>query len=183
MLKHKEDIKLIANSNCKLRILKKEDVSDDYILWLNDFEVTKYTQQQFDSHKKLDVENFIEEKFNSKLDLLFGIYLDRKHIGNIKLGPINWEHLTAEVSYFIGEKSFVGKGIATAAVKRVVNFAFYDLNLKKVNASYYENNIGSAKVLEKCGFLIEGVKRSEFIFNGVRINSILVGFSEAESNK
>ena len=34
------------------------------------------------------------------------LFLNQKktHIGNIKLGPINFDHLTSEISYFIGEK-------------------------------------------------------------------------------
>jgi len=86
--KKKENIQLIVNSKCQLRILTKKDVSDDYIFWINDFDVTKYTEQRFHSHTKLDVENFVDEKFNSGSDFLFGIYVDEKHIGNIKLGSI-----------------------------------------------------------------------------------------------
>ena len=44
------------------------------------------------------------------------------------------------------------------------------LDLKKINASYYEKNVASAKVFEKCGFKIEGVRREEFICNGKLVN-------------
>jgi len=91
--------------------------------------------------------------------------------------------MIATVSYFIGDKAFWGKGITSAVIKRVIKFALSDLTLKKINAGYYENNIGSAKVLEKCGFSIEGVKRSDIIFDGERINLILVGITEADANR
>ena len=84
--------------------------------------------------------------------------------------------MSAEVSYFIGEKTFWGKGIASKCVETVVHFALKELGLKKINAGYYENNIGSAKVLEKCGFIVEGNKISDVIFEDKRINSVLVGY-------
>jgi RimJ/RimL family protein N-acetyltransferase len=84
--------------------------------------------------------------------------------------------MSAEVSYFIGEKNFWGKGIASKCVKTITQFGVSDLGLKKINAGYYENNIGSAKILEKCGFVVEGVKVSDIIFEKKRINSVLVGY-------
>ena len=71
---------------------------------------------------------------------------------------------------------FWGKGIASRCVDTVVQFAITELGLKKINAAYYENNISSAKVLKKCGFVIEGNKVSEVIFENKRINSVLVGY-------
>lgn len=69
-----------------MRILTKKDVSDKYVLWLNDYEVTKYTEQRYRQHSRVDIEDFEVEKFKSKFDLLFGIFKDNRHIGNIKLG-------------------------------------------------------------------------------------------------
>ena len=45
-----------------------------------------------------------------------------------------------------------------------------------IDAGYYENNIGSAKVLQKCGFVVEGIKHSDVIFEKERIKSVLVGY-------
>ena len=84
--------------------------------------------------------------------------------------------MSAEISYFIGKKKFWGKGIASKCVETVVHFAVTELGLRKISAGYYENNIGSAKVLEKCGFVVEGNKISELIFEKKRINHILVGY-------
>ena len=119
---------------------------------------------------------FVSQKYDSASDLLFGIFFDGTHIGNIKLGLIKFEHLSAEVSFFIGEKEFWGKGVASKCVETIVQFAITELGLKKVSASYYENNIGSANVLKKCGFVVEGTKVSEIVFENKRINHVLVGY-------
>jgi len=182
MFEDKQNILLRVNDSCYLRVLTTDDVSDDYVFWMNDYEVTKYTEQNYRKHTRSDVEEFVNQKFNSKSDLLFGIYFEEKHIGNIKLGPIKWEHKSAEVSFFIGNKDFWGKGIASAVVGRVVDFSIKDMGLEKINAGYYDGHIGSAKVLEKCGFKLEGERRSTVIFEGARINSILVGYLKDDGN-
>ena len=118
----KKDIFIKVDSNCFLRVLNKRDVSENYVMWLNDYEVSKYTQQKYIKHNLKSVEKFVVEKHESSNDFLFGIFYNNIHIGNIKLGPIRWEHKSAEISYFIGNMSFWRKGIASTVVKKVVEY-------------------------------------------------------------
>ena len=172
----KKYFKIKVNEQIFLKVLNLNDVSKPYVEWLNDYEVTKFTEQKYFKHTIESTKTFISQKDKSESDLLFGIFFDGKHIGNVKLGPIKFQHKSAEVSYVIGVKEFWGKGIASKCVDTVVQFAITELGLKKINAAYYENNISSAKVLKKCGFVIEGNKVSEVIFENKRINSVLVGY-------
>ncbi|MCQ9201514.1 MAG: GNAT family N-acetyltransferase [Prochlorococcus marinus XMU1425] len=175
-MKMNRDVEIDIDNNIKLRTLLKIDVSEKYVAWLNDYDIMKYTEQKYSEHFFSNVCDFVEQKYNSENDLLFGIFSDDKHIGNIKLGPISWDHKSAEVSYFIGDKKFWGRGIATKCVKSIVEYGTKVLLLEKFNSGYYELNLGSEKVLKKCGFRVEGVRVSNVIFEGKRINSILVGF-------
>lgn len=174
-VKEKLKIKVIVNKNCYLKVLTDKDIKNNYVNWLNDYEITKYTEQKKTVHTKASIKKFVNDKLNSKADLHFGIFFKNEHIGNIKLGPINWEHLNSEISYFIGEKKYWGQGIASQVVKSLVMFAFEKIGLEKINAGYYKNNIASKKVFKKCGFLIEGERINNFSFEEERINSILVG--------
>jgi len=171
-----QDIKIRVNEKLLLKTIKVNDVSEKYVGWLNDYNVTKYTEQRYFLHTSESVSDFVSSKYNSKNDLLLGIFLEKLHIGNFKLGPINWKHMKTEVSFFIGDKSVLRKGVATECLQSVIKYAINKLDLKKINASYYEKNVASAKVFEKCGFKIEGVRREEFICEGKRVNSILVGY-------
>ena len=54
--------------------------------WLNDYEVIKFTEQKYFKNTLENTKNFVSQKYNSEGDLLFGIFLDGTHIGNIKLG-------------------------------------------------------------------------------------------------
>jgi [ribosomal protein S5]-alanine N-acetyltransferase len=172
----KKNVKIKVDEQIFLKVLSLNDVSESYVEWLNDYEITKFTEQKYFRHTLVSTKTFVSQKDDSESDLLFGIFFDGTHIGNIKLGPIKFDHMSAEVSYFIGKKEFWGKGIASKCVETIVQFAVTELGLKKINAGYYENNIGSAKVLHKCGFVVEGNKISDVIFKNKRINNVLVGY-------
>ena len=151
----------------------KKDISKEYQNWLNDFEVQRYTEQKYKKHSLADVRNFVREKNKSKNEFLYGIFLKKNnlntHIGNIKLGPINFTHKSAQISYFIGEKELWGNGYTTLAIKEIIKIA-KKKGVKKLKAGLYEMNIGSKKVLIKNGFKIEGKFKSEIIYKGKRFN-------------
>ncbi|AWV99083.1 GNAT family N-acetyltransferase [Arcticibacterium luteifluviistationis] len=65
---------------------------------------------------------------------------------------------SAEMGYWIGEP-FWGKGIATEAVKLIITYAFENLGVNRIFSSVFEYNLASMKVLEKNGFVKEGVFR------------------------
>ncbi len=172
----KKNLTLKVDKNITLKTLSIEETSEAYVSWLNDYEVTKFTEQKHCKSTLKTVQDFVNQLYFSENDILFGVYHKALHIGNMRLGPINFEHLNAGVGYIIGEKNYWAKGITSKCLKTLIQYAVKDLGLKKINAAYYENNLGSAKVLKKCGFVIEGVKQSNIIFEKERINSIIVGY-------
>jgi len=175
ILKNKKNILIKVDNDINLKALSLQEIGQNYLNWINDYEVTRYTELRFKKSKQSDIKKFVLENWTSDKNILFGIFFKNYHVGNIKLGPINWEHLRSELSYIIGEKKIWGKGIGTKCINSVVEFAFSVIGLQKVNAGYYEINIASQKVLERTGFRKEGVRLSNVIVNGKRINSVEVG--------
>jgi RimJ/RimL family protein N-acetyltransferase len=83
-----------------------------------------------------------------------------RHIGNIKIGPINLNHQIAPIGILIGDKNEWGNGYASEAIQIVTQFGFDKLNLMKIYAGCYESNIGSKRAFEKSGYEVEGFFRS-----------------------
>ena len=65
----------------------------------------------------------------------------------------------AEVGYMLARSEW-GKGYATEAVERVVDYLFDDLRVGRVEAKVHPENTASARVLERCGFIYEGTTRA-----------------------
>lgn len=164
--------------NIKLIELNHKHVSDKYVNWMNNNQITELTEQRFSKHTKKTVANFVEEKGKSKHEYLFGIfYINRHkyHIGNIKLGPINKYHKFAEISYLIGDLAFQNKGFATKAIHEILLIAKKKFKLKKIIASLYSNNIASRKVLEKNKFKLEGIIKKKFFSKNKRVDQLIFG--------
>ena len=71
----------------------------------------------------------------------------------------------AEVGYVINPR-YMGNGYATEAVMRVLEFAFFDLGLERVEARYIIGNDKSRRVMEKCFMKYEGTQRHSVMAKG-----------------
>ncbi len=71
---------------------------------------------------------------------------------------------SAEVGYWIGE-SYWGRGIATEALRQMVNYTYTYFDIVRLYAEVFENNKASMRVLEKNGFYLEGVRRKAVFKN------------------
>lgn len=80
----------------------------------------------------------------------------------------------ASLGYWVGQM-YSGKGHVTAGVRAIVNYAFEDLALHRVEAACQPNNIASRRVLEKNGFAHEGLARAYLKINGAWRDHLLFG--------
>ncbi len=100
---------------------------------------------------------------------------NKNHIGNIKLGPVNWIHQCADIGLLIGDKEYWGKGVATEAIQLVVEYAFKKLNLHKLTAGCHSTNIGSIKAFQNAGFVIEGMLKQHSFLQGRYVDAVILG--------
>jgi len=160
-----------------LREVRQSDVTDEYYYWLNDVEVNRYLETRFCPHSKEKIRSYVHAAENDPHTIFWAIVLkdEDQHIGNIKIGGINWFHRTAKLSLFIGERAYWRKGIGTEAIKLAVAFAFNNLNLRKLNAGIYAANVGSIRAFEKAGFVKEGCRREQRYCDGQYLDEFMMG--------
>jgi len=154
---------IISGNKVSLRLVTLEDCTQEYVSWLEDPEVNKYLETRWSKQTLETIKDFVSGIRNSSDSYLFAIIENqsRKHIGNIKIGPVNKNHSYADTSYFIGDKSSWGKGYATEAIRLVTGFGFEKLGLHRLQAGLYESNIGSERCLIKAGYSFEGCMKKQ----------------------
>ncbi len=84
---------------------------------------------------------------------------DGRAIGAVELKPKDHSDLAesddeCELGYWVGQP-FWGRGIIPEAVTEMLRHAFEDCGMKKVWCGYYDGNTKSARVQEKCGFILQ----------------------------
>lgn len=164
------------NNEIKLLEITETSVNQVYLDWLKDPEVTMYTEQRWLQHSLGSIKSYVNAMNISDCDFLYGVYVGRENlVGTCKLGSINWNHGTSQISFLLGNKSFWGRGIGTQIVSLLVKIAFWDLGLKKLTAGVYESNIASRKVFEKNNFVVEGILSSQVSTVSGREAAIIYG--------
>lgn len=167
----------------KNRIYLRAFKSDDYLIsykWRNDIDITNglICRKLFvsEENEKEWIEKSNLDKFNN---VKLGICLidNDEYIGNVYLTNIEHFNKNANLDIFIGNKKYQRKGFASEAVQLILEHAFNDLGLERVESKIFKNNVSSIKLHEKNGFSKEGVLRNYFFKNGsyndITIMSIL----------
>ncbi|MBK5142444.1 GNAT family N-acetyltransferase [Budviciaceae bacterium BWR-B9] len=103
------------------------------------------------------------------------IFHDDKAVGviSLTLGEDVYAK-SAEIGYWLAEL-YWGKGIMTDAARQMCCIAFGQYNLARLFAAVYSYNKESCKVLEKCGFEMEGVLKKSVFKNGQFFDSYMYG--------
>lgn len=96
----------------------------------------------------------------------FAIVINDEVVGGIGLEPRQDVYRkTAILGYWLSEHLW-GQGIMPEAVKLVTNYAFTHLGFIRIQASVYSKNPASMRVLEKAGYVKEGIMRNAVIKHG-----------------
>lgn len=137
--------------------VNKEHISIDYVNWINDPEVNKYLETR--GGYTLELLNIYIENQYEKEAYFWAIHLKdtKKHIGNIKIDPIDIETKSGEYGILIGDKESWGKGYAKEATNTILNFCFSELKLSKVTLGVIENNMSAVELYKKIGFKIDKI--------------------------
>ena len=102
-------------------------------------------------------------------------------VGWVTLKEIGREHGLGEIGYGIGER-FRGRGYATAAVRALLPIAFgaESADLWRLEAVAAVENVASRRVLERAGFVFEGVAQGLLVIAGERVDHARYGLLRSD---
>ena len=155
---------ILKGKNFILRHVRLSDLPS-YYMNLNDKTISKMMMSQpnpcsLNYAKKEILEDLKEYKKKKPTKEAFVIEVDGFVAGKLQIKDISYSYLKhiAELAYWIG-KEYRSKGITTAAVKLVTNYAFKKYQLKRFVVYTRSFNKASRRMLEKAGFKLEGILR------------------------
>ena len=152
----------------RLREINKKDISK-INQWRNDPELISMLGAPF---RFIDIqvdENWFNSYMSNRNSMVRCSIVDEKDeiVGLISLVSINYLNQSAELHIMIGDKENQGKGIGSFAVGTMLEHAFMNLNLQRIELTVLASNFRAQKLYEKFGFVKEGVKRKSKFKNGV----------------
>ena len=161
-----------------LKPLTLKDASKEYQSWLNDPKLNFLLETRKATIKSL--KEYIQKHNDDPNALLFGIFYDNIHIGNITLAPIDWVKKTAEFGILIGNRNYWGKGIGTKVTKLTVDYAFNKLGLTEITLGTMVKNKRAKRTFEKAGFKVTGKGKKKIKKTGEIYSQIKMGIKKEE---
>lgn len=163
--------KVLSSSRLTYVPLSISHLSQSYADWINDPAVNKYLETRQTTLTQL--EDFLKEQ--EKKDILFwAIHLkeNNKHIGNIKIDPIDSSESSGEYGILMGDKSEWKKGYAKEASDRIIQFCFEEYDLSKITLGVVEENTSAVKLYEKLGFEVYQIKENSGVYGDKLCNTL-----------
>ena len=162
---------------CILRPLSENDVSQEYLNWLNDPEVNRFSRRRNEVLFLQDVLDYVNEANRSDKKLLMGIFVKKglKHIGNVLLSEIDYYNGVCEISNLIGEKDYWGNGYAFDVDKYLIHHAFSKMKMRKILIGNISANRGATFLSSQLGFKLEGVLKEHVVFGQGYANVLRFG--------
>lgn len=119
--------------------------------------------------------DWIERADEDPLCHPFAILAGGRHVGNVVLDLLDQYLETARLSIYVGDPRARGAGVGRRAVRRAADHAAEVLRLHKLWLTVHVANAPALAAYTRCGFLVEGVLRDEFILDGKRVDLVRMG--------
>ncbi|OOF09742.1 ribosomal-protein-L7/L12-serine acetyltransferase [Salinivibrio sp. PR5] len=110
--------------------------------------------------------------------LVCGIIYQGQLVGSVSYNTINQSLKKVEIGYWLSSLH-QGKGIVSQAVAKLIELAFTQFGMEKVQISAATENTPSRKVCERLGFTLEGVIRRAENLNGRIVDHAIYGLDRA----
>ena len=155
--------KYLETERLELRKFVIEDAKDMFNNWASDAKVTKFLT--WPAHESMEVSASVLEEWTkaySQPDYCqWAIILKgngNDPIGCIGVNTIDERTEMAHIGYCLG-RQWWHQGIMSEALKRVIEFLFDEVEVKRIESRFDPNNLHSGAVMEKCGMKYEGTLR------------------------
>ncbi|MBH11234.1 MAG: hypothetical protein CMG74_12960 [Candidatus Marinimicrobia bacterium] len=167
----------LDTENYFLQSLNESDVSERYLSWLHDFEVSKTLEVDGKSQTLETIKDYINWHDN-KLKFLFGIFTikEKKHIGTFSV-TLNVEHKRATIGVMIGDKDYWGTGVVNEARAKIIDWLFDIKKMNKIEAGPMSINFPAIFNFINQGWENEGIMKSHYLIDGKSVDSILYGMT------
>lgn len=148
----KSSIQLRVEGGAVLRPLQEQDVSDAYVIGLNDPRVSQTLVGPRRQRQTLEsVRAYVGLNWRDDRSVLFGVYIDGALRGTVRLYHIDDAgHAVMGIALF--DASYWGRGWGSRCIRRVADYGIRELGLRRIVAGSYERNIAGIRSFAKAGF-------------------------------
>jgi RimJ/RimL family protein N-acetyltransferase len=173
---------LLKSNRIKITSLREEDIGT-VTKWYEDTTFLRV----FDFNaaaplSKWKIKEWLLEEINNPNNYFFAIReeSDGPMIGYVEIERISWNNGVGGIAIGIGDLKQRGKGYGKEALSLVMDFAFRELNLHRLQLITISYNERAIRLYERLGFKREGTYREAVFRDGERYDIYLYGILDRE---
>lgn len=156
----------LESGGVRVRRFTEADITDDYVSWLNDPAVVRFSNQRFLSHSSASCQAFYSSIEASDSALFVIEYADLGFVGTMTV-HFNERHGTADMGILIGDARVRGFGVGASAWITVMNQVLSLPGIRKVTAGTLSCNQPMLSVISKAGMEADGIRKAQELVDGV----------------
>ncbi|MBA7695050.1 hypothetical protein ES703_103669 [subsurface metagenome] len=165
-------VKTIKSSRLKIVPFSKKYLTQQYVNWLNDPEVVRYSERRHRHHTLESCQEYWDSFKGTPSNLWAVVLLSNgQHIGNMA----TWKDIhdnKVDIGILIGEKKIWGKGYGTEMWKAMCNYLFKEEKIRKITAGTMAVNEGMLKIMRKTNMIPDGRRKRHCIWEGKEIDGV-----------
>jgi len=173
----------IETERLQLEPFSEKYLSEQYVAWLNDPELMKFSENRHRIHTMQSCKEYMES-FKDSSNFFWAVTLREtgEHIGNIN-AYVDLHNSVADVGIMIGSRNIQGKGFGLEAWQSIIEFLFHECNIRKITAGTMATNKGMIKIMQRSNMIDDGISKRQFLLDGEEVDSVHMAiFNEGYNN-
>jgi RimJ/RimL family protein N-acetyltransferase len=156
----------LVGSKVELRSFAEDDITSDYVGWLNDPLVTRFSNQRFHTHSRESCRIYLRS-FSGTDNLFLNVRKldDGKPIGTMT-AYVSPQHGTADLGILIGDRSVWGQGYGQDAWDTLAKYLATLPGMRKITAGTLARNEAMIRIVERSGMELEGRRKAQELVEG-----------------
>jgi len=172
-----------VDNNVELRLIEPRHAEElNALIERNMNHIKKWSAWLKDDRSIENTRAFIErnlKQFAENEGFAVGIWYRDKMAGQIEYNYLDLNNRKTEIGFWLGE-SFQGRGLATKSCRVLIDYAFDELKLNRVEMQCGVENTKSRKIAEKMGFRNEGIVRQGGWLHDRFVDFVIYGMLASE---
>ena len=174
----------LADETVLLRPWREADVSDG-LMGLTDPVIQRFSWPQATAFTEEDARGYFAGQESARLrgeEVQFALAEPKNQdqvLGGVSIHKIDLERGSAALGYWLAPQ-VRGRGVVSRAVRLLAQWGFTELGLARIELTCGPDNEASQRVAARCGFVREGVMRSQTPFKGGRRDTVVFSLLPGE---
>lgn len=168
----------LTGESVLLREFRQEDLSG-IRSWVNDYDTVRYLGAGYIKPQTWEqTEEYLSSLLRGDaggINLAVAERISRRYLGQVSLMMIDHAARRAELAIVMAPDS-ANKGYGSEAIRLIADFAFTQLNLRRIYLQVHADNERAIHVYQKCGFVEEGRLREHVFRDGRYIDVVQMGW-------